>query len=72
MYLLLIGVAEGVVHTYGETLPFIELAYVKGYAEVVKLLHQHGAIIKSEIIKSLSLPNFWLPLLRATKGIDQG
>ncbi len=62
--------ANGVVHTYGETLPFIELAWVKGYTKVVKLLHQHGDTINPEIINSLSLSNFWLPLMRATGGND--
>ena len=62
--------ANGVVHTYGETLPFIELAWVKGYTKVVKLLHQHDDTINPEIINSLSLSNFWLPLMRATGGND--
>ncbi len=35
--------ANGVVHTYGETLPFITLAATNGHTEVVKLLLQHDA-----------------------------
>ena len=53
--------AGGVVHSDGETIPFIELALAKGYMGVGKLLLEHGAE-KPAIRKSLSRLNFWSPL----------
>ena len=35
--------ANGVIHSYGETLPFIALATERGYTETVKLLQSQGA-----------------------------
>ena len=51
--------ADGVVHTYGETIPFIELAFLMRYKEVVKLLRQHGA----DPVREYSLS----PLLKLAK-----
>ena len=56
--------AEGVVHTYGETWPFIMLASERGYTEVVKLLLEQGAELDSEETMRLAmLHNNWQRIL---------
>ena len=35
--------ANGVVHTYGRTIPLIGMAWVEGYKEIERLLLEHGA-----------------------------
>ena len=55
---------EGVVHTYGETWPFIMLASERGYTEVVKLLLEQGAELDSEEMMRLAmLRNNWQMIL---------
>ena len=56
--------ANGVVHTYSKTWPFIILASDRGHTEVVKLLLEQGAELDSEEIMRLAmLRNDWKRIL---------
>ena len=56
--------ANGVVHTYSGTWPFIILASERGHTEVVKLLLEQGAELDSEEIMRLAmLRNDWKRIL---------
>ena len=77
--------ANGVVHTYGETIPFIMWASEGEYTEIVQLLHDHGAELDSEKVMLLAMQRKnWKRVLTliedeaklidvfiATKGVDR-